>query len=390
MTGVQTCALPICHSLAGSNNIYQGSAAYGASIHGTDANVYWPGPSPPSKSPSDYGKCVNCHTPHGYDDGSGLVPSQAFAREENLCESCHDGSPSTIDIQFEMNKTYRHPTSSYSTRHDPSESGPGAFDNLNRHAECVDCHNPHYADSDSIPPVAPDASNRIRGVSGVSVINGSAGTVPGYSYIPSATGISYEYELCFKCHSSWTTQPGGQPDLSVLFNPNNTSYHPVEAQAQNLGIDPNSFVNGWNTGNTMHCSDCHTSDNNQVRGPHGSQYDYILKKDYAASSSKRTMNSNEICFDCHKYNTYANDNADTEQRYSRFYKKGHGFHVDKKQYPCYACHDSHGAANRPNLIVTGRNPGIDTFSQAGPGTGDKGSCNPTCHGNKDYNIQYAR
>lgn len=124
-----------CHSLAGSNNIYQGSAAYGGSIHGTDANVYWPGPNPPSKSPSDYGKCVNCHTPHGYDDGSGLVPSQAFAREETLCESCHDGSPSVIDIQFEMNKTYGHPTSSYSARHDPSESGPSAFDNFNRHAE---------------------------------------------------------------------------------------------------------------------------------------------------------------------------------------------------------------------------------------------------------------
>jgi len=376
-----------CHASAGAKGIYQGPTVYDNSSHATSTYAYWPGPTPPSRPSSDYGKCLNCHTPHGYEDASGLIPNQTFSREENLCETCHDGSPAS-DIQSEITKIYRHPAGDYSGRHSQSEDG-----NSHRHAECVDCHNPHYAKSDAATSSAPDVSNQNKGVSGVSVVNGGAGRQPSYSYIPPDVGVDYEYQLCFKCHSSWTTQPGGRTDMAVLFNPNNPSYHPVEAQGKNTHINPGAFVNGWASTNTMYCTDCHTSDNILLRGPHGSQYNYILKKNYVANSNKRyqPMSPDGLCFDCHNYETYANKDASDEvKQYSRFYKQGHEKHIGEKKYSCYACHESHASTDEPHLIVTGRAPGINSYAEAGPTTRDKGKCYPTCHEEKDYEIRYDR
>jgi hypothetical protein len=50
-----------------------------------------------------------------------------------------------------------------------------------------------------------------------------------------------EYQLCFKCHSSWTTQPAGQSDLALLLNNNNPSYHPVEAAGRDPLIASGAF-----------------------------------------------------------------------------------------------------------------------------------------------------
>jgi len=51
------------------------------------------------------------------------------------------------------------------------------------------------------------------------------------------------------------------------------------------------------------------SDDINVKGPHGSANRYILKKPYTASTGRRTMSSTESCFDCHRYDTYANDQS---------------------------------------------------------------------------------
>jgi hypothetical protein len=177
----------------------------------------------------------------------------------------------------------------------------------------------------------------------------------------------------------------------VQFNSNNRSYHPVEAQGKNTNIAPNAFVNGWTGPSLMYCSDCHTSDDVTVSGPHGSQYRYLLKQPSTASSAKRTMASTELCFNCHRFNTYANEGATAaEKGYSRFNLPatgvGHTKHVGDHQYPCYACHGSHGSTIQPNLIVTGRSPGINSYTQTPTG----GTCLPTCHGSQSYQINYAR
>ena len=385
-----------CHNTPRTLNVYQGSTIYNQSSHATSSSVVWPGPTPPARPTGDWGKCVNCHNPHGYKDSTGLIPNMAFSREENLCLPCHDGSPASKNINAQYIKTYKHPTASYSGKHSTSENGtPANFASPNnRHAECEDCHNPHYAKRDSAAPLPPNASNRIVGVNRVKVINGPAGIAPTYNYrAPNDTSFFYEYEICFKCHSSWTTQPAGQSDMALLFNGNNPSYHPVEAQGKNRNINSNAFVNNWTWDKLTYCTDCHTSDDTTVRGPHGSANRYLLKKSYAASPTSRTMSSNEMCFDCHRYDTYTNNSAsNTIKGYSRFnppnITQGHTYHVGNKMYSCYTCHQSHGSTNQPALIATGRvsTPKINGYTQTSTG----GTCSPTCHGSKSYTINYAR
>ncbi len=386
-----------CHNSASALGLFQGSTKYGDSSHATDSQTLWPGPDPAARSAGDSGKCVNCHSPHGYEDGSGLIPSQSVKREESLCLTCHDSNgPASTDIQTDITKTYRHPATNYNGRHSQDEGGTssnyGTTPTNNRHAECVDCHNPHIAAVDSPAPTAPTMPLSLKGVGRIKVSNGSAGNPPSFTYAsPSNTSTPLrEYQICFKCHSSWTTQPSGQPDLSVAFNTNNLSYHPVEGQGKNLNINPNAFVNGWSDTDKMYCSDCHGSDSGTVNGPHGSTYNFILKNNYVQSSGSRTMSSNEICFNCHRYDTYANDNASkTVKKYSRF--KEHDKHVAKEKFPCYTCHDSHGSTTDAHLIVIGRNPGPADYQEYSNG----GNCKANggqCHDGKyeNYDVEYPR
>ena len=100
------------------------------------------------------------------------------------------------------------------------------------------------------------------------------------------------------------------------------------------------------------------------------------------------MASTELCFDCHRYDTYANTSASaTVRNYSRFSGgNGHAYHVGSQRYSCYNCHETHGAADQPNLLVTGRNPGINTYTRTAGG----GTCAPSCHGRESYSVTYPR
>jgi predicted CXXCH cytochrome family protein len=391
----QLCAT--CHSASTASGIFQGTASYANTSHAASGGTVWPGPVPPSRPGSDAGKCVNCHDPHGKADASGLIPSMTFAREETLCVACHDGSPAAKDVASQLQKIYRHPVATITGKHSASEGGdPAKFAAApvnNRHSECSDCHNPHAAARDVAPPVAPSVSGRLLATSRVRVTNGAAGSKPVYTYAgPADTWPEAEYELCFKCHSSWTAQPATQSDLGVLLNLNNPSFHPVEAQGKNRNIAAGAFANGWTWDRLTYCTDCHTSDDPTVRGPHGSAYQYILKQPYVASPAyPATTSSTGLCFDCHAYATYADDQSpDTVKGYSRFNRPqwayGHTFHVQQKQVPCYSCHASHGSTVAPGLVAIGRSPGITSYTQ----TATAGTCTPSCHGRWTYMVNYAR
>jgi len=381
-----------CHNGSSAHAIYPGAAPWANSSHALSASMIWPGPTPPSRPSSDAGKCVNCHDPHGASDGDGLVPSLATLREEELCIPCHDGSPAFADVRLQFQKPFVHPIGT-SGRHDAAEDGnPSRYGGPSRHAECVDCHNPHYGAGDPVPPTPPNASNRIVAVGRVRVENGPAGTTPVYTWAgPEQTSFPNEYEVCFKCHSSWTTRPAGQSDLALLLNPNNPSFHPVEEAGRNRNIDPNAFVNGWSWDRLTYCSDCHSSDDPTVRGPHGSNYRHLLKADYAATSVRTPMAPSDLCFECHAWDVYANRSTpQSVRRASRFnppaISQGHTYHVDQRGYSCFACHASHGSTLFPALIATGRVPGLAGFTQSLNG----GSCSPTCHGGETYTINYPR
>ncbi|PIS37197.1 MAG: hypothetical protein COT35_07260 [Nitrospirae bacterium CG08_land_8_20_14_0_20_52_24] len=263
----------------------------------------------------------------------------------------------------------------------------------NRHVTCSDCHNPHSVLADPLPPSAPAVSNRNSRVSGVRVMNGAAGTIPSYIYrsaLEKSTTLA-EYEICFKCHSSWTIQPAGQTDLARFLNPNNPSYHPVEAAGKDLLIPDTAFVNSWNARKTTYCGDCHGSDNPAIRGPHGSIFPNLLSAVYPASPASRMINRDELCFRCHNFETYANSLSGTGLLSGSRWNPpaeihGHAFHTGEERVPCYACHDSHGSLSNRALIRTGRNPGLTSFSQDANG----GNCTATCHASRPYTVNYSR
>lgn len=395
-----------CHSQKSNRGSYPGQLIYQNSNHNTDSQMIWPGPTPLRRMELDAaGKCLNCHDPHGYTDYTGLIPGLTIAREENLCLNCHDGSPAIKNVANDFMKPYAHPVKTNINRHSKDEDGNpdkyAYYPKDNRHAECSDCHNAHVVLGDALLPIHPNASNRNKMVSGVRVFNGSAGTIPTYRYrsADEETPTLAEYEICFKCHSSWNRQPPGQTDMGKVFNPNNPSYHPVEVAGKNPNIAIGAFVNNWTATKLIFCSDCHGSDNPANKGPHGSQYKNILKLSYQPTTSFQTMFITELCFDCHNYDTYANNSAsDTAKGYSRWNKiasnpssgEGHTVHVGRALVTCYSCHDSHGSVNNPFLIITGRTPGIVTYSA----TTNGGTCSNsiTCHSvePKSYVINYTR
>lgn len=389
-----------CHDTPWKGGSFATDPLYRGTGHGSSNSMLWPGPEPPARvEPDAPTKCLNCHDPHGQSDADGPIPQLTLKREEGLCLQCHDGSPAITNIQGELSKPYRHPVTNYTGRHTgPAESLPTDFGTTpvnQRHSECEDCHDPHTSRADALMGVQDgDASKTTLGVSRVAVLNGAAGAPPSYQFIAGSdtlTAPNSEYQLCFKCHSSWTTQPNGQTDMAMALNPSNPSYHPVEAAGRDVTIDPASFANGWTKDRITRCGSCHGSDFGAVQGPHGSTYPAILKASYAASSAPRDMSSNELCFSCHAYSVYGDPAAaDATHQGSRFNKPGvtagHAEHVGQDHVPCYACHVTHGSTNLPHLMVTGRSPGITdiVFTPTG------GSCSASCHAPKDWTANYAR
>lgn len=303
------------------------------SVHQTASNAY-----SDSSVSSTFGTgtisslvCMNCHRTH---KGSG-TPYLLRQAEETTCfqgasslvneTACHGSSASatTNRIQTVITRTYKHPTTTISGVHTnldvlyPLGGTPAGSKGLewgtSRHAECVDCHNPHRAKNTPArvgtaawyPTTVDNTSNQtaksgaLTGVTGVEPTWPSIWTVP--TSFTTQESSTYEYQICFKCHSYWalrdadgittyTTASGVTvTDQSMEFNPNNKSAHPVVVTLNNQTgsyaprpLTTNQMVAPWtNVGNqTMYCSDCHGTDNEasgDPKGPHGSSYRYMLK-----------------------------------------------------------------------------------------------------------------
>ena len=351
----------------GYYGIYQGSTKYNASIHYSNSYMIWPSAKllygnvtwPPY---SDAGNCINCHNPHGYSDSQGVIPRMLIARDsatgdspayEMTCEGCHDGSVTGAkNIKAQLDKTQsRHPTHLYNNRHTLPETGesegghsfgnPPAYDK--RHAECVDCHNPHTVVSGTVHTAGTTGnavSDVLKYVWGVEPTWPSIWTQPtGFTVRRPSTypdGSQYEYQICFKCHSyyglgtvtngvSTITGPSGSPitDQAWEFNKNNKSVHPVVVSLNNQtgSYAPKALTSAqmsapWtNVGTqTMYCSDCHGADDEGTggaKGPHGSNVKYMLKgtgKYWPTKSDGVTLwrlnttdaqDTNLFCKNCH-------------------------------------------------------------------------------------------
>lgn len=316
--------------------------------------------------------CNECHQEHGSD----YSRLQRYPEDTDLvdgeCLRCHKagGYSTAPDVKADFLSAYRHPTLTVSGVHSDTESYTGAA----RHAECTDCHDTHQATS----------GDSLRGVSGVVPEYGAtAWSIPdSYAF---TNGATYEYEVCLKCHSyfSYVSTPpispsGGfaETDQSVEFNPNNAGYHAVIGSSKVPQFTDSggashyygSYVSPWQGNSVLVCSDCHLENR---RGPHGSDYAFILKNPPYA-----------LCTGCHSgdfYATYAqtpagnpatdgsdslrsgwsNPNLTVEE--ATYTYNGitatasvYNFHPVHANLGCRSCHSAvpHGWDNKRSLLVT--------------------------------------
>ncbi|RMG68941.1 MAG: hypothetical protein D6710_09505, partial [Nitrospirae bacterium] len=251
--------------------------------------------------------------------------------ESGFCYNCHGTPPANgaeEDIQSVFSRAYPH-----------------------EDRNCADCHNKHQLTQ----------TNRIKGASGVEPYNGGFREVK-------ITDSSEEYKVCFKCHSSYTTQPpssayrdtdftdfrldDGTPlpegDKAVEFDPSNSSYHPVEAPGKNQSANLDAQIQwaGLSTSSVIKCTDCHNNNilgesgtagraNNytgsEPLGPHGSTNRWILRANYKRDLTfprSTTFNENDfaLCFSCHDKDKLLGtvwwEDGGTAQ--TNFWNQGHG------------------------------------------------------------------
>lgn len=440
-----------CHQLSLANNFWT-SAAHSNSTAVT--------PTSPEDTWAGYGTvaqdaCLACHFPHSATVNQRLLRAQ----EENTCFLCHGGTNriATYNIQSEFNKVgsvagvtrYAHPTVAVTpSNHDTAElpppiSGyvrataptmPESSAGAPRHAECVDCHDPHAANStsgSSTPPAVQSPLVRVTGVTG-SLADGRTPVTPAIN----------QYQICFVCHGDSANKPQNvnYPDYgrtayrqtySIVSDPynerlnfwSNISRHNV-TQPRSATVVPSLRANILNLdgsvgrslgpGTYIYCTDCHNNDQARAsqgsgpNGPHGSIWSHLFERRYEIEGPPSSPGGNDgIHVDsggtapgtaptnyalCNKCHDVAQLLTDTTFKHSR--------HVINAGASCSTCHMGHGVqqpvttnGNTNNRLLnvdtrivaplpSGRNAGwlvIDTTTR---------TCYVQCHGRSHAGATY--
>lgn len=355
------------------------------SAHATSTEV-WNGQEPAPWPPGSYptvkeNGCACCHVNHGADSARLL----RYAVEEDTCLACHNGNVAQKNIALELEKVSVHGVQDYVGVHDPAEDYSSIVTAVEKHVECVDCHNPHRATNTPPPPVlgaVPLVSGTTAGVSGIDI--------GGFS-MPEA---QYSYEICFKCHGDSdhnviaaypVTRQIGQLNTRLELLPTNPSFHPVAAKRSNPEVP--SLIPSLTQDSRMGCIDCHSNnDPTGARGPHGSNNPYLLARTYSmADGTIESPDAYALCYSCHLRDNLLADNSFP-----------HNIHVlSPNNTPCSVCHDPHGISSEPppnggnainnsnlinfdTLIVTAVSPEVPLrFEDQGS---HSGRCFLTCHG----------
>lgn len=312
--------------------------------------------------------CGSCHTSHDAGSDERLL---LYAEEEENCYSCHSGNVADTNIRAEFNKISIHPVASTTGVHDPTES----LVNPPRHVECIDCHDPHAANS--IDAVAPDASGALSHVRGVA----SSGA--------EVNQVINEYELCYRCHADSINRGQAlidrqypQTNTRLEFDVGSASYHPVETIGKNPDVP--SLINPYTESTIIYCTDCHNNDQGPnaggigANGPHGSVYTPLLERNLRLTDFGSESAANyTLCYKCHSRSDILGDNSFSQ----------HKRHIVEEETACTTCHDPHGVQSATHLInfnldyVAPFN-GIIEFVDEGMNTGN---CTLTCHG-ADHNA----
>ncbi len=298
--------------------------------------------------------CATCHQSHG------APATMLLYQKEDICFTCHSIDATTedkaTDIKSVFFKTYRHPVMETSKDHFKGEELPERDPSIPRHVACEDCHEVHSVSNDK-----------------------KTGDVSGYTrYGTKKARATYEYEVCFKCHSDSENLPAEQANMRFKFDPNNQSYHPVISYTKSDSISIKLSLKN----KTIMCSDCHgNNDSYGPQGPHASDYEGILRYNYNLNDGPETPFAYELCYECHRRDSILSDESfKGSPNMSPF---GHKGHIVYEQTSCNTCHSPHGSEEYSNLIrfnetvVLPDPSGIIQYINIG---GGYAKCYLTCHG----------
>ncbi|HUL57833.1 MAG TPA: CxxxxCH/CxxCH domain-containing protein [Anaeromyxobacteraceae bacterium] len=365
-----------CHASNAEGNTPTFSASGG--IQGPH---YSPNPSLLS-GPTNPGATTNVGLP-----ASGFVCYNCHASTASPANSAQ-GNRSGKDVLAATQKKYFHPVN-LDSKHDTGAENvtatgynSGRYSGTNRHASCMDCHEPHQSGGTLVSRTATATStrNRIQPGSPLAGASGVGFTPPTANWTATATGnfafkaaATAEYEICFKCHTSYafgTTVPtataanGGsgqaETDQAQEFSTGNLSGHPVVAGLSsyaNSGTPKNLaaavLLAPWSSNmgtQTMLCTDCHNTDTASpaVQGPHGSAYPFMLAGAnkrwpyqsngttlWALSNSETSIGTSDglFCRNCHP-RMYTSSSAYSNYYHYRVYSQ----HSSSLGTNCVSCH----------------------------------------------------
>jgi predicted CXXCH cytochrome family protein len=350
--------------------------------------------------------CASCHMEHNAPGAARLLRG----KNENDCLACHGAatnmSPAALNVSAEFGKA-GHPFSTSSGTHDAAET---ALLNQNRHATCVDCHNPHAAlpvTSFQPPPAIRPSQTLAEGISatdGITVLNPAVN----------------QYENCLRCHGTstgktvlpatygylpvWAVAYGDPLNVIPQFAQLATSSHPVMHDRTSPYVQPSLrafMVNedgvtpGRSMGTRSLCTDCHNSDDNREfggtgpNGPHGSKWTHILERRYEFSQAPApgqliinlfptpdlSVNGPyALCGKCHDLTNVISNATFSE----------HVRHINDG-FSCSTCHTGHGMGPTSGAISGERLVNFDLNVVAPNGATPisysraTNSCTLTCH-----------
>lgn len=316
-------------------------------------------------------ECATCHYKANLKSGGGsqgcLVCHGNPSRKVDNRKMPRGAIPNIMNlknIEGEFLKIYRHPTFDATGIHRSNEILPETNPKALRHADCVDCHHPHYVTKE----------NRFAGIKGRRVANQIA-------------GVSNEAEVCYRCHSESANLSGNHTNKKLEFSINNPSFHPVEGEGKNSTVI--SLISPYKEKkivpsdiSVLTCSSCHGNDNPEgPKGVHASRYKYILIDNYDAGDR---INEGEqvyaLCYRCHSRTSILGNES---FRY-------HALHIQGKSSllpgtSCFTCHNSHGSTEYKYLlkfnpsVVSHNSKGLLKFVERGTAK-FSGECYLSCHG----------
>lgn len=357
--------------------------------------------------------CLSCHATH-----NSATKVLLRATDDETCLACHSGgstvTPPAPNIAAEMaTPKISHAATAKATNAAHSAHESELLDR-NRHAACVDCHNPHSTKqvglSFSEPPMIRASQ---AGVNGISATDGKSVVAP----------ANYQYENCLRCHGASTGRTvnssvfgylpnwlvSGPDPLNVLlqFNLSSTSSHPVMHDRRSPFPQPSLRSNmlnldgvrqGRSMGVRLLCTDCHNSDDNREfggtgpNGPHGSEYPHLLERRYDMSQApvpgelitnlvvppNLTPTGNyALCAKCHDLASVAANTSFSD----------HARHINDG-FSCSVCHTAHGMGPQTAMISGERMVNFDLNVVAPNGRApilykrSTNSCSLTCHGHQ--------